>query len=142
MQLHKKIHSGRCRDVEWSVGEGVVQNCGSPGLEQWRVRIGNGGSSDRSDGTAVDFEGPPVCVATWRLSLTPLQQSGCFTGSDEEKSNIWLLEIFGCNIMFVEGKFESPKCQDWRIREMHKPSILGGNHCCATQKLAFGSCRC
>ena len=81
-----------------------------------------------------------LCLwATWRLSLTPLQQSGWFTDSGKEKSNIWLLEIFGCNIMFVEGKFESPKCQDWRIREMHKPSILGRNHCCATQKLAIGS---
>ena len=56
-----------------------------------------------------------------------------------EQSDIWLLEIFGCNIMFVEGKFESAKCQDWRIRAMHKPSILRRNQCCATQKLAIGS---
>ena len=43
--------------MEWSVSEGVVQNYGSPGLEQWRVRIGSGGvSRDRSDGTAFDFE--------------------------------------------------------------------------------------
>ena len=35
----------------WSKTMGVL------GLEQWRVRIGSGGgSSDRSDGTAVDFE--------------------------------------------------------------------------------------
>ena len=53
----KKIHSGRCRDVEWSVCEGVVQNYGSLVLEQWRVRIGSGGeSSNRRYGIEVNFE--------------------------------------------------------------------------------------
>ena len=33
------------------------------------------------------------------------------------------------------GKFEFPKCQVWRIRAMHKPSILGRNHClCHTSR--------
>ena len=31
-------------------------------------------------------------------------------------------------------EFESPKCQDWRIRVMHKRSTLGQNHCFASQK--------
>ena len=30
MQLHTKIRSGRCRDVEWSVSEGVVQKLWEP----------------------------------------------------------------------------------------------------------------
>ena len=77
-------------------------------------------------------------MATWRFSLTQLQQSGWSTGSDKEKFDTWVLEIFGCNISFVQGNFESPKCQDWRIRAMHKPSIMGRNHCCVTQKLAIG----
>ena len=47
--------------MEWSVSEGVVQNYGSLGLEQWRVRIGRGGESrDRSDGTEVDFESDAI----------------------------------------------------------------------------------
>ena len=57
MQLHEKIYKGRRRDVYWSVCGGVVQNYGSPGLEQWRVRIGSGGENcDRRHGTAVSFE--------------------------------------------------------------------------------------
>ena len=74
MQLHEKIHSGRCRDVEWSVCEGMVQNCGSLGLEQWRVRIGSGGeSSNRRYGTAVDFERLLFVWPRGELSLTQLQ---------------------------------------------------------------------
>ena len=84
-----------------------------------------------------------VSVSTWRISLTQLQQSGWSTGLDLEKSDIWLLEIFGWNIMFVQGKFESPKCQDWRIRAMHKPSILGPETIVTPHKcLQLGSCRC
>ena len=49
------------------------------------------------------------------------------------------LETCGCSTMLVQGKFDSPKCQDWRIRAMHKPSISGGNHCCATRKRVIGS---
>ena len=53
----KKIHSGRCCDVEWPIRESVVQKYGSPALEQRRVRIGGGGEgSNRRYGTAVDFE--------------------------------------------------------------------------------------
>ena len=62
------------------------------------------------------------------------QQLGWSTGSDWEKSDIWLLETCGCNTMLVQGKLEFPKCQEWRVRAMHKPSILGWNHCCATRK--------
>ena len=39
----------------------------------------------------------------------------------------------------ASGKFDSPKCQDWRIQATHKPSTLGWNHCCATRKRAIGS---
>ena len=57
MPLHEKIHSGRCCDVEWPIREGVVQDCGSPGLEQRRVRIGSGGEGgNRRYGTAVNSE--------------------------------------------------------------------------------------
>ena len=38
------------------------------------------------------------------------------------------------HITFVQGNFESPKCQGWRIRVMHKQSTLGHNHYCAIQK--------
>ena len=55
MPLHKKIHSGRCCGVEWPIRESVVQDCGRPGPEQRRVRIGSGGSNRRY-GTAVNFE--------------------------------------------------------------------------------------
>ena len=37
------------------------------------------------------------------------------------------------------GKFEFPKCQDWRILSMHKPCILGRNHFCTTRKRVIGS---
>ena len=38
----------------------VVQDYGSPGLEQWRVRIGSSGEgSNRRYGTAVNFERLP-----------------------------------------------------------------------------------
>ena len=37
------------------------------------------------------------------------------------------------------GKFEFPNFQGWTIRAMHKPSILGRHHCCATRKRAIGS---
>ena len=33
-QLNEKIHSGMCRDVEWSIFEGVVQNYGSLVLDE------------------------------------------------------------------------------------------------------------
>ena len=36
------------------------------------------------------------------------------------------------------GKFEFPKCQDWRIRVMHKPSFSGQSHRCATRKRPTG----
>ena len=36
------------------------------------------------------------------------------------------------------GKFASPKCQGWRIRVMHKPSILGWNRCGAIRKHVLG----
>ena len=53
----KKIHSGSCGDVEWPIRESVVQDYGSPGLEQRRVRIGSSGEgSNRRYGTAVNFE--------------------------------------------------------------------------------------
>ena len=101
MQLHVKIQ------WEESVCEGVVQNRGSPGVEQWRVRISSGGeSSDRRYGTAVNFE-RLLCV---RPRGDEVQQLGWSTSSDWEKSNIWLLEICVCGIMFVQGTFESRKC--------------------------------
>ena len=57
MPLHEKIHSRRCCDVEWPIRKSVVQDYGSPGLEQRRVRIGSGGEgSNRRYGTAVNFE--------------------------------------------------------------------------------------
>ena len=37
------------------------------------------------------------------------------------------------------GKIRVSKCHGWRIRAMHKPNILGRNHCCATRKLVIGS---
>ena len=37
------------------------------------------------------------------------RQSGWFTGSEWEKSDIWLLETCGSNTMLVQGKFEFPK---------------------------------
>ena len=44
--------------MEWPIRESVVQDYGSPGLEQWRVRIGSSGEgSNRRYGTAVNFEG-------------------------------------------------------------------------------------
>ena len=67
------------------------------------------------------------------------QQSRWSAGSDWDKSDIWLLETCGCNTMLVQGNFEFPECQDWSIRAMHKPSILGRNHCCATRKRVTGS---
>ena len=75
----------------------------------------------------------------WESNLTRPQQSGWSTGSDWEKSDIWLLETCGCNTMLVQGKFEFPKCQDGRIRAVHRPSILGWNRGCATRKLAVVS---
>ena len=87
----------------------------------------------------IQFWTTSVCVAMWQSNLTRPQQFGWSTDPDWEKSDIWLLETCGCNTMLVQGKFEFPKCQDWRIRAMHKPSVLGRNHCCATRKLAIGS---
>ena len=54
------------------------------------------------------------------------------------KFDIWLWEIYGFSITFVRRKFESPKCQDWSMRVMHKPSILGENHCYAIRKRLVG----
>ena len=121
-----------CTSTRISTVGGVAKCCGQF-VKAWSETLGvlacssgesefgsGGENSDRSCGTAVNFERG----ATWRLSLTQLQQLGWFTGSDQGKS---------------DEKFESPKCQDWRIRATRKPSILGRNHCCATQKLASGS---
>ena len=43
----------------------------------------------------------------WQLNLT--RPPGWDTGSDWEKSDIWLLETCGCNTMLVQGKFEFSK---------------------------------
>ena len=37
------------------------------------------------------------------------------------------------------GKIDFPRCHDWRIRVMHKSSILGRKHCCATRRRAIGT---
>ena len=54
MPLHEKIHSGR------SIRESVVQDYGSPGLGQWRVRTGNCSNRDGRIGKS------PTC-GCWRL---------------------------------------------------------------------------
>ena len=81
MQLHEKIHSGGVamwsgRSVKvWSKTVGVLALSSG-------VRIGSGGGSgDRSDGTAVDFERPLFVWSFGDLSLTQLQHSG-WSGSD------------------------------------------------------------
>ena len=63
---------------------------------------------------------------------------GWFIDSGEEKFDIWLLEIYWFSITFVRGKFEFLKCQDWRIRVMHKQSPLDQNHFSAIRKSAIG----
>ena len=73
MPLHEKIHSGMCCDVEWPIRQCVVQDCGSPGPEQRRVRIGSGGEGSNGK---------------YGTDLTQPQQSGWSTGSDWEKSDV------------------------------------------------------
>ena len=67
-----------------------------------------------------------------------LLRLGWFTDSDHEKFDIWLWEIYGFSIPFVRRKFASPKCQDWRIRVMHKQSTSDQNHCSVIRKHVIG----
>ena len=80
-------------------------DCGSPGVEQRRIRMGSGveGSNGRN-GTAVKFRTTSVCVAMWQSNLTQPQQSGWSTGSHWDKSDIWLLETCGYNNHARSGK--------------------------------------
>ena len=45
---------------------------------------------------------------------------------------------FGSSITFVRGKFASPKCQDCRIRVMHKQCTSVQNHCSAIRMRVIG----
>ena len=96
----RKSTGERCCDVEWPIRESVVQDYGSPGPEQRRVRIGSGGGGQqrkvwdssqflndlcscghvaiRSDATAAVGMVPPARIGKsptlgcWRLmSATP-----------------------------------------------------------------------
>ena len=85
----------------WSKTVGVLAM-----IEQRRVRIGSGGEGSNRSWDCSQFRTTSVCVAMWQSNLTQPQQSGWSTGSDWEKSDIWLLETCGCNTML----FEFPKC--------------------------------
>ena len=64
-------------------------------------RLGFGGSRDNQNRcNCCDLDGPSTRIG--------------------KKFDTKLLEICGFSITFVRGKFESPKCEDWRIGVMHK----------------------
>ena len=140
MPLHEKIHSGRCCDVEWPIRESA-----------WSKTVGVLAlSSGESELAAV------VRAVTEGMGLHSILNDFCLCGHVAIKSDataaIWMVHRPGLGKLrhlvvgdlrvqhhVRSGKFEFPKCQVWRIRAMHKPSILGRNHCCATRKLAIGS---
>ena len=49
-----------------------------------------------------------ICVAIWQSDLTQPQQSGWSTGSDREKSDIWLLETCGTHQVSWAGTTVAP----------------------------------
>ena len=54
MPPHEKIHRGRGRDVEWSLRESAVQNCGSLGLSSGESELAAGVHvAIKSDATAA-----------------------------------------------------------------------------------------
>ena len=113
------IHSGRCCDVEWPIRSGESEVAAEVRAE------GMGLQSILNDfclcgHVAIKSDATAAIAMVHRLGL--------------EKSDVKQLETCGCNTMLVQGKFEFPKCQDWRLQAMHKPSILGQTHCRATRK--------
>ena len=53
MPLHGEVHGGKYCNVEWPIRESLVQNYGSFGLEQRRIRIGScGEGGNRRNGVA------------------------------------------------------------------------------------------
>ena len=109
MPLHEKIHSGRCCDVEWAIRESVVQDYGSPGPEQRRVRIGSGGEgSNGRYGTAVNFE--RFLCGMWQLiksdataTIGMVHRLGVGKVRHLAVGDLW------CDTMLVQGKFDFPK---------------------------------
>ena len=114
-----------------------MSHYGSPGLEQRRVRIRSGGEgSNRRYGTAVnserflfvwpccnnvrcncwDRDGPPA-----RIGKSPTFSCWRFVGATP------------CSFRETSSFQHVGAGQS---RAMHKPSILGRNHCCATRKRA------
>ena len=125
--------------MAWPVREDVVQNHGKSGLEQWKSEL-----------AAV------VCAVTEAIGVQSILSDFSLCGHVALKSDatatirmvhrlglgkvrLWLLEICGYSITFIQATFESPKCQVWQTQVRHKRSTLDQNRCCVTRKRAIGS---
>ena len=129
MPLHEEVHSGRYCNVEWPIRESLVQNCGSFGLEQWRIRIGTCGEA-----------------ATEGMGLQSILNDFCLCGHVAIKSDataaIGMVHRLGLGkVRHLAGRLVGatsrlPKCPDQS--ERCTPSFSDQNHCCVTRKRPIG----
>ena len=122
-EYQQEIHRWRSRAVEWPVCEGYgPKTTGSLPLRS--------GESELATVVRAPTEGMGFQSTLSDFSLR---------GHVGQSSRMPLLRL-GWSIVRIRKsawrKFESPKCQGWRIGAMYKQCTLGQNHCCVTRKHA------
>ena len=128
MYFYEKVHSGRCRDVEWPICESVVLSSG----ESEVVRAATEGLGLQSILSDFDFCRHVAIKSDATVAI------GMFHRLRLGKVRHLAVGDLRIQHHVRSGKIRVSKCQGWRIRVMHKQSASDQNHNCAIRKRVSG----
>ena len=117
--------------MEWPGCESIVPNDGIPNSQQV-VRAATEGVGLQSILGDFGLCGHVAIKSDATAAIGMVHRLGLGTLRHLAVGDLWVQHHVH------SGEKESPKCQDWRIRVMHKQSTLGQNLCYAIRKRVIG----